>query len=69
MTHTFDLETEEIEMVLEALSAQEKKCKTQAEKPIHGYGKASELQKKENWAAKAEAWRALETKLANQTIS
>ncbi len=69
MTHTFDIETEELEMLLEALEAQKKKCKSIAERPIQGYGTATERGKKETWASKAEEWRDLITKISNQTVS
>lgn len=43
----------EIELILIALEAQEKKWKAVANRPVQGYGKASEYEKKKEAAKKA----------------
>jgi hypothetical protein len=56
-------ETEEIDMLLEAITAQERKCAGIAKQPIKG-DRVGEREKKQEWADKAEEWRLLETKIA-----
>lgn len=59
---------EEIGMILLALEAQEKKWKAVANKPIQGYGKASELDKKDEAKRKAENFKHLQSKIAENTF-
>jgi hypothetical protein len=57
------LETEEIDMILEAIRAQERKCAGIAKQPIKG-DRVGEKEKKQEWAFQAEQWRSLESKIA-----
>lgn len=61
------LEDNEIEMILYAIQAQEKKCRGIANKPIQGF-RAGEKEKKQEWASKADSWLELETKIAYMLI-
>lgn len=53
----------EQELLIEALEAQQKKCKTLANAPIRGYGSATEYAKKEQWANKASSIQDLLSKI------
>ncbi|WP_234110161.1 hypothetical protein [Chryseobacterium sp. R2A-55] len=53
---------EEISMILESLEYQEKKWKKISERPIQGYGKVTELEKKKQRAQLSEQYRELQNK-------
>lgn len=57
------LEEGEINMILEAIRAQEKKCRGISKRPIQGF-RAGEKEKLQEWAFEAEAWAELESKIA-----
>ena len=57
----FDIE--EIDMILEAIVAQERKCRGISKQPIKGE-RVGEREKKQEWAHKADLFRELETKIA-----
>ena len=57
------LEEGEINMILEAIRAQEKKCRGIAKRPIQGE-RVGEKEKLQGWAFKAEALAELESKIA-----
>lgn len=57
----------ELELIVHALEAQEKKWLGVAKKPIQGYGKATEYEKKDEAAAKAVVYRDLQAKI-NENI-
>lgn len=69
MTHTIEIETEELDMLLRAIRAQETKCKTIGNAGITGHGRSSEVEKRYKWRREAEEWAELESKIANQCIS
>jgi hypothetical protein len=61
------LDQYEIDMILEAIRAQEKKCKAISKRPIQGF-RAGEREKLQEWAFKAEEWAELESKIAELSI-
>jgi hypothetical protein len=56
----------ELELLVEAIEKQIKFCKNIAERPIQGYGKASETIKKEKWLDKAIKLEAIQNKICEQ---
>lgn len=68
MIYTIDIDENELEMILEAIRAQEKKCKGLGNRALLGYGRSDEEEKKREWLIKADEWQELENKIANQTI-
>lgn len=58
---------EEIGLIITALEAQQKKWKAVANKPIQGYGKATEYAKKDEARKKAEAFWQLQCKISENT--
>lgn len=55
----------EIEKIIHALQAQETKWKSVAKKPIQGYGKATEIEKKESAKEKANEYFELVKKISD----
>lgn len=59
---------EEQLIISEALELYQKKCKTHADAPIKGFGKVSELTKKEAWRNKQNAIENLQSKIVELTF-
>lgn len=62
------IDENELEMLLTALRQYEKKCRAIADRPIQGYGRATEVEKKEQWREKAEEADELITKISYEFI-
>jgi hypothetical protein len=59
-------EHEDLALVIEALEALEKKCRMYANRPLQGYGKATEQMKKDNWETKADKLNSIACKISEQ---
>ena len=62
------LDEEELGLVLDCMERERKRCKAIHERPIQGYGTATETEKKEQWLSRADEIDCLMTKLSEEYI-
>lgn len=65
---TIELCEEDLELLFDALERYRKYCKGIANRPIQGYGSATEKENKQKWREKEEELWALQERISNEFI-